>query len=128
MNILLIEDEPPAARRLQKLLDRVLVNLGDWGAVAAEVTWIGEPDAALAEAAKGPDLIFLDLNLAGFHTLDWIREARIPPEQTIIVSADTRYCDEALAMGVFAYLFKPVEEAQLRSHLERFLKGRNRIA
>lgn len=128
MDILLIEDEPPAARRLHKLLDRALEDLGEWGKVEAKVTWSGEPDSALAEAAKGPDLIFLDLNLAGFHTLEWIREARIRPERTIIVSADTRYCDEALAMGVFAYLFKPVDEALLRSHLERFLKGRNLIA
>ena len=128
MRILLIEDEPPAARRLRNLLERALGNLGDWGKVEAEVTWIGEPDLALAEAAKGPDLFFLDLNLAGFQTLDWIRERRIPPESTFIVSADTRHCDEALAMGVFAYLFKPVDENLLRSHLERFLKDRNRIA
>jgi DNA-binding response OmpR family regulator len=128
MKILLIEDEPPAARRLQKLLERTLEDLGEWGKVPAEVTWIGDPDLALAEVAKGPDLIFLDLNLGGFHSLEWLREARLPADRIIIVSADTRYCDEALGLGVFAYLFKPVEEALLRSHLERFLRGRNLIA
>lgn len=128
MRILLIEDEPPAARRLQKLLEKVLQNLGEWGKMPAEVTWIGDADLALAEAAKGPDLIFLDLNLGGFHSLEWLREARLPADRIIIVSAETRYCDEALGLGVFAYLFKPVEETQLRSHLERFLSDRNLIA
>jgi two-component system response regulator LytT len=128
MKILLIEDEPPAARRLKKLLEQALENLGEWGKVPAEIAWIGDPDLALAEAAKEPDLIFLDLNLAGFHSLEWIREARLPADRTIIVSADTRYCDEALALGIFAFLFKPVEESLLRSQLERFLKNRNMIA
>jgi two-component system, LytTR family, response regulator LytT len=128
MRILLIEDEPPAARRLQKLLEKVLENLGEWGKVPAEVTWIGDADLALAEAAKGPELIFLDLNLGGFHSLEWLREARLPADRILIVSAETRYCDEALGLGVFAYLFKPVDEAQLRFHLERFLRGRNLIA
>ncbi len=128
MRILLIEDEPPAARRLQKQLERVLENLGDWGTVPAEIAWIGDADLALAEAAKGPELIFLDLNLGGFHSLEWLREARLPADRVIIVSADTRYCDEAMGLGVFAYLFKPIDEALLRSHLERFLRDRNLIA
>lgn len=128
MRILLIEDEPPAARRLHKLLDRVLEDLGEWGRVPAEVSWAGDADLALEEAAKVPELIFLDLNLGGFHTLEWLREASLPADRTMIVSADTRYCDEALGLGVFAYLFKPVEEAVLRSHLERFLRDRNLIA
>lgn len=128
MKILLIEDEPPAARRLQKLLDRLLGNLGEWGKVPAEVAWIGDPDLALAEAAKHPDLIFLDLNLGGFHSLEWLRGARLPADRVVIVSADTRYCDEAFSLGVFAYLFKPVDEALLERQLVRFVKSRNLIA
>jgi|SRR5690606_4991872 len=128
MRILLIEDEPPAARRLRKQLESALENLGPWGKVPAEVAWIDDADLALEQAAKGTDLIFLDLNLGGFHSLEWLREARLPADKVIIVSADTRYCDEAMGLGVFAYLFKPVEESQLRSHLERFLRDRNLIA
>lgn len=128
MRILLIEDEPPAAHRLRKLLERVLEDLGEWGKVPAEVTWIGDPELAMSEAAKDPDLIFLDLNLGGFNSIEWLREARLPSDRIIVVSADTRYCDEALGLGVFAYLFKPIEEAQLRSRLERFLRDRKLIA
>jgi two-component system, LytTR family, response regulator LytT len=128
MKILLIEDEPPAARRLQKLLEKSLENLGEWGKVPAEITWIGDPDLALEAAAKQPDLIYLDLNLGGFNSLEWLREAKLPADRTIIVSADTRYGDEAFALGVFAYLYKPIDESLLRSELERFLKNRNLIA
>lgn len=133
MKILLIEDEPPAARRLRKILERILENLGEWGRIPADVDWVGDPDHALAAASGGesgepPDLIFLDLNLGGFHSLEWLRESRLPAEKVIIVSADTRYCDEAFALGVFAYAFKPIDEDLLRMHLERYLKARNLIA
>jgi two-component system, LytTR family, response regulator LytT len=128
MKILLIEDEPPAARRLQKLLEKLLENLGEWGNVPVDLDWIGNPDLALEAVAKQPDLIFLDLNLGGFNSLEWLREAKLPANRTIIVSADTRYCDEAFALGVFAYLFKPIDESQLRTQLERFLKESNLIA
>ncbi len=128
MKILLIEDEPPAARRLQKLLEKLLESLGEWGKVPAELNWIGNPDLALEAVDKQPDLIFLDLNLEGFNSLEWLREAKLPANRTIIVSADTRYCDEAFALGVFAYLFKPIDESLLRSQLERFLKESNLIA
>lgn len=127
MRILIIEDEPPAARRLRKILDGILENLGEWGKVPAEVEWIEDPDEALSAVGHKPDLIFLDLNLGGFNSLQWLREARLPADRTLIVSADTRYCDQALALGVFAFLDKPVDEPQLRSHLERFLKDRNLI-
>lgn len=128
MKILLIEDEPPAARRLEKLLERLLQDLGEWGRVPAEMTWIGDADLALEEAAKNPDLIFLDLNLEGFHSLEWLREARLPAERVILVSADTRHCDEAFTLGVFAYLFKPVEAGPLEKELVRFLNTRGLIA
>ncbi len=127
MRILLIEDESPAASRLNRLLGRTLVDLGEDGKAPAEVAWVGDPDLALAEAAKEPELIFLDLNLDGFQTFDWLRGSRLPAAKTLIVSADVRFCEEAQELGVFGYLFKPVDENLLRSHLERFLRARDPI-
>jgi two-component system, LytTR family, response regulator LytT len=128
MDILLIEDEPPAARRLQKILERIFSDLGEWGQVPIAVTWIGDPEAVPAEAAKRPDLILLDLNLGGFHSLEWLRGKQLPADHVIIISADTRYCDEAFSLGVFAYVFKPIDEDLLKAHLERYVKTRNLIA
>lgn len=128
MDILLIEDEPPAARRLQKILERCFADLGEWGNVPLRVTWIGDPEAVTAAAAEQPDLILLDLNLGSFHSLEWLRGKKLPADRVIIVSADTRYCDEAFALGVFAYVFKPIDEAQLKQHVERYVKTRNLIA
>jgi two-component system, LytTR family, response regulator LytT len=128
MNILIIEDESLAARRLQKMLVRILGNLGEWGEIPATIDWCADPDQAINEAAKGPDLILLDLNLGSFNSLEWIKTQRLPPDRVIVVSADTRYCDEAYALGVFGYNFKPIEEAQLAEHLVRFIKSRNLLA
>lgn len=128
MDILIIEDEPPAARRLRKLLEGLLGNLGEFGKIPATLRWVGEPSEALQAAASGPDLIFLDLNLGGFHSLEWLRQSELPAERVIVVSADTRHCDEAFALGVFAYLFKPIDEALLAGQLERFIRTRGLVA
>ena len=128
MKILMVEDETPAARRLQKMLERIMEDLGDWGKVPAEITWCSEPEAALAEAEHRPDLILLDLNLGCFNALSWIQGRNLPPSQTMIISAETRYCEEAFAQGIFAYLSKPIDESLLKRHLERFVKTNNLIA
>jgi response regulator of citrate/malate metabolism len=128
MNILVIEDEGLAARRALKILERALADLGPWGRVPASVSWCQEADLALAEAAKEPDLILLDLNLGSFNSLEWIKARKLPADRVIVVSADTSYCDEAFALGVFAYLFKPIDEAQLKDQLERFIRERNLFA
>jgi response regulator of citrate/malate metabolism len=128
MNILVVEDEDLAARRALKMLDRILADLGPWGQVPAMVEWCAEADLALGAAAKGPDLILLDLNLGSFNSMEWIRESRLPADRIMVVSADTRYCDEAFGLGVFAYLFKPIDEAKLASQLKRFIRVRNLLA
>ncbi len=128
MKILIIEDEPPAARRLQKVLNTLLENLNGLGKIPSEIEWVGEAEQALEAVARNPDLIFLDLNLGGFHSLEWLRESRLPSDRVIIVSADTHYCDEAFALGVFAYVFKPIDPDLLAGHIERFIRARNWIA
>lgn len=128
MRILIVEDEGLAARRAMKMLERILADLAPWGRVPARVDWCSDPDEALAEAAKGPDLILLDLNLGSFNSLAWIQARRLPADRVIVISADTRYCDEAFALGVFAYLFKPVDEGQLAAQIGRFIRERNLLA
>jgi response regulator of citrate/malate metabolism len=128
MRILVVEDEGLAARRALKMLERLLADLPGFGKVPAGLDWCSDADLALDEAAKGPDLILLDLNLGSFNSLEWIRARKLPAERIIIVSADTRYCDEAFSLGVFAYLFKPLDEAQLSAQLARFIRTRNLLA
>jgi len=128
MKLLIIEDEAPAARRLRKILETRFENLGEWGKVPVDIEWAGDPSEVLGAAADKPDLIFLDLNLGGFDSLEWLRRSQLPADRIIIVSADTRYCDEAFALGVFAYVFKPIDESVLSGHIVRFMQSRDLIA
>jgi response regulator of citrate/malate metabolism len=128
MKVLLVEDEGLAARRALKMLERLFADLPSIGPVPAEIDWCADADQALADAAKGPDLILLDLNLGSFNSLEWIRARKLPADRIIVVSADTRYCEAAFTLGVFAYLFKPLEEAQLAAQLVRFIRTRNLLA
>lgn len=126
--MVLVEDESLAARRLQKILGRLFCHLDGFGHIPFEALWCDTPEAALEAIRSGADLIFLDLNLGGFNAFTWIEEGQIDPAKTIIISADTRHCDEAMARGIFAYVPKPIDEDLLKKHLERFIRDQGLIA
>lgn len=119
MRLVLVEDENLAARRLQKMVGRILE------AVPHTFVRCATPEEGLDAIAENPDLILLDLNLGVLNAMEWVRARKIPPENTIIISADTRYAEEAFELGIFAYVYKPVEESTLQNHIVRFLEKRN---
>lgn len=112
MNVLIVEDEAPAARRLERLvrshLEKRLVTLS----LAATV------EAARAELARGrTDLLLLDLNLNGadgFSLLD----ADVRP-LTIVVSANSGRAIDAFDHSVVDFVAKPVSAERLVLALDR---------
>lgn len=114
MNILIVEDEAPAARRLERLvrehLDRRLTNV----VVAATV------DAARAAlSASRIDLLLLDLNLNGTDGFSLLDAPTRPP--TIVVSANTLRAIDAFDHAVVDFVAKPVSQARLAAALDRAL-------
>lgn len=97
----LVDDEPLAVERLQRLLQRT-----------GRVTVIGsaiEPEQALVALPQDPpDVCFLDIHmprLTGFDVL-----ARLPCPPTIVfTTAYDRYALQAFAANAVDYLLKPVE-------------------
>lgn len=110
---LLVDDEPLARRGLELRLARhadieIVAQVGD-GASAIR-----------AVAAHRPDLMFLDVQLAGldgFAALRAIPAAQLPV--TVFVTAYDHYAVRAFAASAVDYLLKPVADDRLHQSLAR---------
>lgn len=103
MRVLIVDDDPDI---------RSSMDLAFRGEGAATST-VGDGNAAIHAAfAEPPDLVVLDMMLparSGFLVLEKLRELADPPP-VIMVTANQgrRHMAYAQAMGVSAYLVKPV--------------------
>ena len=113
MKILLVEDEAPAARRLQSLLGKIL----------PEATLIGPADTSATAlsliAQQNPDLLLCDIELAdGLSFKIW--EEQNPACPVIFITAYDHYAVRAFRVNSLDYLLKPVKEEDLRASLQRY--------
>ncbi len=116
MRVLIIEDEKPAAVRLQRLLKKQ----------KPEATLL-EPLDSVVEAIKWfrqnetPDLLFLDIQLADGLSFDIFKEVdvNIP---VIFCTAYDQYTLKAFDLNSVSYLLKPVSEEELQRALAKFDK------
>jgi two-component system response regulator LytT len=112
--ILVVEDEPLVARRLQRLTNEIAGDQLDNTFVA--------PSVATAEALLKEtdiDLILLDLNLAGEDGFDLLKRFTAKAAHTIVVSAYVERALEAFEYGVLDFVPKPFTRARLEKALER---------
>ncbi|GAB3849155.1 LytTR family DNA-binding domain-containing protein [Hymenobacter terrigena] len=113
MTVLLLEDEYPAAERLQRLLlqaapeARVLAVLDT---VAGALAWLA--------AHPAPDLILSDIQLADGLSLE-IWEQAVVPSPVIFTTAFDAYAIRAFQAHSVAYLLKPVKLAELQAALAK---------
>lgn len=112
--ILLIEDEPPAAQRLHKMLlshrpDWVMLGVID--SVEKAVLWLqGNPT---------PDLVFLDIQLADGLSFEIFTQTPVPAP-IIFTTAYDAYTLEAFRVNSIDYLLKPIETEELLRALNKF--------
>jgi len=113
MRILIVEDEPAAARQLKKMIERA-------GRLDIESLAICSSLAEAKERAKeGFDLLFLDLNLMGESGFDFFDEAFDNPFETIITTAYPEHALNAYERGARDYLLKPFSQERLEQALGR---------
>jgi len=111
--VVVVDDEPPARRKLARLLEPhgTFRIVGEAGAGRAAVAVIEE---------FRPDLVFLDVQLpdiSGFEVLDQLPETNRP--LIIFVTAYNHYAVEAFNVRALDYLLKPVSQTRFNSALER---------
>jgi two-component system response regulator LytT len=116
MNIIIIEDEKPAARLLQRKVEKLGLQVNQMlHSVEESITWF--------QNNPHPDLIFLDIQLSDglsfeiFSTID-IKSA------VIFTTAYDEYALRAFKLNSIDYLLKPIDEDDLEMAVNKF-KARN---
>jgi len=119
MNILIVEDEKLAVRKLTKLLEETapeLVIKGVAPSIEATVEWIEENRAA---GGKEPDLIFMDIELADGQSFEIF--TRVDIKSTVIFTTSyDEYALQAFKVNSIDYLLKPVQKEDLQRSLKKY--------
>lgn len=114
MNVLIVEDERVAARRLERLTREVL------GERLTSVKCIESLHSSEVFLSKHSiDVLLLDLNLSGQDGFELLKRAAAESFQTIIVSANTDRAIEAYEYGVLDFIPKPFDKGRLIKAFER---------
>lgn len=115
--ILIVEDDPTIALGLRMLLY-------DWGYDVMAVAASGEHALILA-AAEPPDLVLMDVRLAGrmdgVDTAGVLRLKHAMPILFLTAQSDARTVEQLSTSGADGVLFKPVDPPRLRSAVAELL-------
>ncbi|MDX6746186.1 LytTR family DNA-binding domain-containing protein [Polaribacter sp. PL03] len=113
MKAIIIEDELPSARRLERLLqDFEIEILEKLNSVKASVLWF--------QKNKQPDLIFLDVQLSDGLCFEIFNQVKIT-SKIIFTTAFSNYSIKAFDYNSVSYLLKPINKEKLK---EAILKAK----
>ncbi len=114
MNVLIIEDELPAAKRLMSMMATLRPGWtlhGPLESIEESLAWL--------ESNDDPDLIFMDIQLAdgiSFELFE-LRSIRVP---VIFTTAFDEYAIRAFQVNSIDYLLKPLESGAMERAVEKF--------
>ena len=114
MNILIIENEKPAADKLRRLLQKIDVNIiivGITETVEGTVNWL--------QNNPSPDLILIDIQLDDGLCFEIFETIKVDTP-VIFTTAYDEYVLQAFKVNSVDYLLKPIEENALRKALDKF--------
>ncbi len=112
MNILIIEDEKPAARRLNRMLESLDMKIN---AMLHSV----EESLAWFQNNEHPDLIFLDIQLSDGLSFE-IFESIDVKSAIIFTTAYDEYALQAFKLNSIDYLLKPIDSEDLEVAVKKF--------
>jgi two-component system, LytTR family, response regulator len=113
-SVVIVDDEPPARAKLQRLLG----DLPDFR-VVAEAGSVAEAVPAVTEAR--PDVLYLDIQLgadSGFDVVDGLRAAEVAP-LIVFTTAYSEYAVRAFDVQALDYLLKPFDRERFVASIER---------
>jgi len=111
LKTIIVEDEQPAAERLQKMLQ-------DYDDIRVLDTCRLGKDAAISIDAHQPDVVFLDIDLPDISGLDLLKMITHEP-QIVFVTAYHQYAIAAFEYKAIDYLLKPFSQDRLAAALQK---------
>lgn len=115
MQVILIEDEMPAANRLARMLEQLdaeIVIRERFDSVESSVRYLLSDPAPF-------DLVFMDIQLADGLSFDIFAQAPVNAP-VIFTTAFDQYTLKAFKVNSIDYLLKPIEESELRNAVEKY--------
>jgi DNA-binding NtrC family response regulator len=113
--VLVIDDEP----NIRELLKRILERHGYAVFTAAD----GQEGLETLKANLDIDIAFTDITMPKLSGLDFLKQARhINPKIEVVIitgHSDVQSSVEAVEFGASGYLIKPLQVAEIISHLKR---------
>lgn len=113
MNVLIVEDEDLAVRKLRKLVadvDPSLTVQGVTTSIEDSVSWLQENNP--------PDLIFMDIELADGQSFEIFEQVDIRSRVIFTTSYD-EYALQAFKVNSIDYLLKPIQKEDLERSLKK---------
>ncbi|MCL6265511.1 LytR/AlgR family response regulator transcription factor [Flagellimonas myxillae] len=112
MNVIIIEDEKPAARRLSRLLSNLNVSVSTMlHSVEESIEWFRNN--------PHPDLIFLDIQLSDGLSFEIFDDIEVK-SAIIFTTAYDEYVLQAFKLNSIDYLLKPIDEEELESAVKKY--------
>ena len=112
MNVIIIEDEKPAARRLNRMLSVLDIEVKTMlHSVEESINWF--------QNNKHPDLIFLDIQLSDGLSFEIFEEIEVK-SAIIFTTAYDEYALKAFKLNSIDYLLKPLDEDELKIAVDKF--------
>lgn len=112
MNIIIIEDEKPAARLLQRKVEKLGLTVNTLlHSVEESINWFN--------TNAHPDLIFLDIQLSDGLSFEIFEKIDIK-SAVIFTTAYDEYALRAFKLNSIDYLLKPIDEDDLETAVTKF--------
>jgi len=121
MNILIVEDEKPAATRLVNMLKKVEVDATIMG-----ITDGVESTLNFLDRNPNPDLVFLDIHLADGSAFEIFNHHPMKEMGIIFSTAFDQYAIEAFKVNALYYLLKPIKQEELERAILKYKEVRER--
>jgi len=121
MNILIVEDEKPAATRLVNMLRKVEPE-----ANVLAITDGVESTLNFLDQNANPDLVFLDIHLADGSAFEIFNHHPMTDMGIIFSTAFDQYAIEAFKVNALYYLLKPIKQDELEKALSRYKEIKDR--
>lgn len=113
MNVILVDDEPPALITLRHKLLK-------YDNTIAILAMCEDPEEGLEQISRlKPDVVFLDVEMPRMNGFDLLEQLPRIDFKVVFTTAHDEFTIQAIRVSAFDYLLKPVDEHELAKTLTR---------